>query len=109
MSVKWMGHSLIQRINSSLGEWGESLETELVLLRVYINVVFGGDRRGESGFSVLDLYYQPVALLLLDGYKFKPWPLKLLSLGRFFLLLSCSHFTVCHQILVEMVSDPSAV
>lgn len=63
---------------------GRALEAELVLLRVYINVVFGGDRRGESGFSVLDLYYQPVALLLLDGYKFKPWPLKLLSLGRFF-------------------------
>lgn len=45
-----MGHSLIQRINSSLEEWAEALEAELVLLRVYINVVFGGDRR-ESGFS----------------------------------------------------------
>lgn len=45
MSMKWMGHLLIQRINNSSEEWAEALEAELVLLRVYINMAFGGDKR----------------------------------------------------------------
>lgn len=38
---------------------------------VDINMAFGGDRR-ELVFSVLALYYQPLAQLLLDSCKFKP-------------------------------------
>lgn len=82
MSMKWMGH-LIERINSSSEGWAEALQAELVLLRVYINMAFGGDRR-EFVFSALALHSQPVALLLLDSCKLKPWPLTYLNLGGFF-------------------------